>query len=109
MKFSYEMIETYCNELHDLAKNMRSTLENAGDLGTKISNNWNGPASEYYIGKMTNLANQFEDIFKEIENSILYLASCSEGYDAIEENTKREICQNLKIMEPSLSTSNIFS
>lgn len=109
MKFSYEMIENYCNELHDLAKNMKSTLENVGDLGKKINNSWNGPASEYYTSKMTNLSNQFEDVFKEIENSILYLASCSDGYNAIEENIKREICQNLKISEPNLSTSNIFS
>lgn len=109
MKFSYTKIEAYCTELHELAKNMKSTLETAGNLGEKIDSSWNGPASEYYVGKIMGLSKQFDDIFNEIENSILYLALCSEGYNAIEENIKKEICDNLKITEPNLSTSKIFN
>ena len=36
------------------------------------------------------------------------MASCSDGYQAIDNQIMHEICSNLKINEPSLNTSNIF-
>lgn len=110
MKLHYEDIENYCTELHALAKQMNETLSGVSKTGNIVltSGCWEGNASEYYLKKLNNLTKNFDDVFKEIENSILYLAKSAEGYQAIDNTLMREICQNLNITEPNLGTSNIF-
>lgn len=110
MKISYSQVEEYCNELHSLAKNMKETLENVRETGKKLSSSgrWVGSASNYYSEKLSNLTKDFDEIFKEVENSILFMASCSEGYNYIDKVVIREICSNLNITEPCLDTSKIF-
>lgn len=110
-KISYSQIEGYCNELHAVAKKMNEILENVKKSGENIlsKDNWNGPAANFFANKMTKLTSNFDDVFKEIENSILFMASCAEGYQAIDQIVVKEICSNLNITEPNLSTSNIFN
>ena len=111
MKISYNQVETQCNQLHSVAKNMKELLENINGIGSKISNgdSWSGSASDKYIEKLNLISKNFDEIFLEIENSILYMASCSDGYQAIDEKIMNEICSNLKIGEPNLNTSSIFN
>ncbi len=110
MNISYSQISDYCNELHTLAKNMKDTLENVTNISSKLQNKeaWSGNAANHYAEKIHAVTSKFEEIFIELENSILFLASCAEGYKAIDENVIREICSNLKITEPNLNTSSIF-
>lgn len=110
-KISYSKVETYCNELHALAKQMKETLENVEQTGKKVqsSGSWSGDASSFYVNKINNVSKNFDEIFEEIENSILYMAKCSEGYQSIDTNVMREICSNLNITEPNLNTSKIFN
>lgn len=111
MNISYNQVETQCNELHSVAKNMKEILDNIDGVGNKVanSNSWSGNAASTYSEKLNSISKNFEEIFSEIENSILYMASCAEGYQAIDEKLMREICSNLKITEPNLNTSNIFN
>lgn len=111
MNISYSQVEAQCNELHSVAKNMKEILDNIDGIRTRIANgdSWSGSASTTYSSKLESVAKNFEEVFLEIENSILYMASCSDGYQAIDQQIMREICSNLKITEPSLNTSNIFN
>lgn len=111
MKISYSQVEEQCNELHLVAKNMKEILDNIDEIGSKIldADTWSGKAANHYSDKLTAITTNFEEVFLEIENSILYMASCSDGYQAIDKQIMKEICSNLKITEPTLSTSNIFN
>lgn len=111
MKISYSQVENYCNELHDIAKKMNEILENVNEIGTNVSSSggWEGEAANFYENKLKNVTKNFDEVFCEIENSILFMAKCAEGYNAIDKDVIREICNNLKITTPSLSTSNIFN
>lgn len=111
MDISYSQVEAQCNELHSVAKNMKEILDNIDGIKTRIlnSDSWSGSASNIYVEKLESVSKNFEEVFLEIENSILYMASCSDGYQAVDQQIMREICSNLKITEPNLSTSNIFN
>lgn len=110
-KIKYEDIKTSCEEMHIQAKNMKELLENINTNSKKLSStgSWEGKAAEYFIKKTEKLTKNFDEIYIELENSILYLAKVSDGYQAIDENLMQEICNNLNIGEPSLGTSKIFS
>ena len=109
-EISYSEVENSCNELHELAKNMKETLNNIINTGNSLKTNesWQGSASDYFNDKLNQLIKNFDEAFIEIENSILFMASCSEGYQAIDSKIMGEICSNLNITEPNLSTSGIF-
>lgn len=111
MNISYSQIEAQCNELHSVAKNMKEILENIEGIRIRILNgdSWSGSASNNYSNKLGSVSKNFEEVFLEIENSILYMAKCSDGYQAVDQQIMREICSNLKITEPNLNTSNIFN
>ncbi len=111
MNISYSQVEEQCNELHAVAKNMKEILDNIDGIRIKVLNGdvWSGEASEIYSNKLESVSKGFEEIFLEIENSILYMAGCSSGYQAIDRQIMNEICSNLKITSPNLNTSNIFN
>lgn len=111
MKISYSQVETQCNELHSVAKNMKEILDNIDGIRVRILNgdSWDGSASSNYLNKLESVSKNFEEIFLEIEKSILYMASCSDGYQAIDQQIMHEICSNLKINESDLNKSNILN
>ena len=111
MKVSYNQINNECNELHLLATKINDSVNRLKTLDSSLQRNsiWTGTASEYYSTKMKDLLNGFEEISVEIENSILFLAKTAEGYQAIDNMVISQICNNLNISEPNLSTSKIFS
>ena len=65
-------------------------------------------ASQVFCDKLESLTKNFEEVYIELEISILYMASCSEGYQVIDKQIMQEICSNLNITEPNLNTSSIF-
>lgn len=111
MKFSYTQIESYCNELHNVANRMKEILDNVDTSCTSVTNNglWEGNASNHYYSKAKKLISNFEEVYREMEMSVLYLAKCSEGYQAIDKNIVGEICNNLNITEPNYDSSKIYS
>lgn len=110
MKISYNQIEEYCNELHRVATRMNVTLSNVKNLGESVSKSgtWTGEAADYFTNKMNTMSKDFEGIFRELENCILFLANSAEGYQSIDEKIMHEICNNLNITSPNLNTSDIF-
>lgn len=110
MNISYSQVEQQCNELHSAAKKMKEIINNINDVRVKIlnGNSWNGTASDTFCNKLESITKNFDEVFVELENSILYMAKCSDGYQAIDKHIMQEICSNLKITEPNLNTSNIF-
>lgn len=110
-KISYGDVETMCNGLHAVAKTMKEILENIDGIKNQIASgsSWSGRAASSYSEKLGEVTKNFDEVFIEIENSILFMASCAEGYQAIDKLVLKEICSNLNITEPNLSTSNIFN
>lgn len=111
MKISYSQVESFCNELHGNAKNMKYIFDEILSLSSSVSSkgNWCGEAADNYISKLKKVSSNIDMIFQEIENSILFMAKCSDGYQAIDKTIVKEICDNLNITEPNLSTSNVFN
>lgn len=99
MKISYSQIEEQCNELHLVAKNIKESLDNIEQIRIKVSNddNWVGNAASVYLNKLEYVTKNFDNIYKEIEFAILYLASCAEGYQAIDKNVIEEITSSLNL------------
>lgn len=110
MKLSYSQIESYCNEMHLIANRLKETLSNIQNNSLELSKSdaWVGESASNYINKIKKLTINFDDIYKELENAILFLAKTSDGYKAIDQNVINEICMNLNISEVNLSTSDIF-
>lgn len=110
-KMSYSEVETLCNGMHAVAKTMKEILDNIDGIKDSVSSgaSWSGEAASAYSNKLGEVTKNFDEVYTEIENSILYMASCAEGYQAIDKQIMREICSNLNITNPNLSTSNIFN
>lgn len=110
-KIKYQDVRSSGEEIHTLAKNMKISLENITKNVQNLKNAgfWEGNASNYYINKLKKLTSNFEEIYVELENSVLYLANVSDGYEALDKKIMQEICSNLNISEPSLNTSSIFN
>lgn len=111
MKFSYTKIEEYCNEMHQIAMNMKNILEEIDQNTANIfkDGSWEGIAASYYFDKFSNVSKRFDEVYNEVENSILFLAQTAEGYGSIDKKVIVQICNGLNIPEPSLDTSRIFS
>ena len=97
MNISYKDVEEQCNELHQLAKNMNDTIKQIADINSKLKSAWIGIASDAYTEQLEIATNSFAEIYSAIESSILYMASCAEGYQAIDEKVMEEICNYLNI------------
>lgn len=110
MKISYGQVEEYCNELHGLASSIKTLLEDVKTSGTTVSKTecWSGEAATYFIKKISTLAANFDEFCEEIEYSILFMANASSGYQAVDKNVMKEICENLHITEPNLMSSKVF-
>lgn len=111
MKLSYSQVEGYCNELHAMVRKMKESFEEIEQMSKNVSKSgcWSGTAAEYYTSKLNKVSRNFNEITMEIENAILFMAKCSEGYQMIDQSVMKEICNNLNITEPTLATSKIFS
>ena len=93
-KITYSSVEGCCNDMHNLAMNINKSLNNIKSISNRINTAWKGPASEYYIQRLNELADNFDDTYKELENCILFMAKCSEGYQVIDKGVMIEICNN---------------
>lgn len=109
MKISYNQVESYCNELHSIAKSMKDSLQYINSIGNSVKGYWSGEASDYFSKQLNALTKNFDEVFCELENSILFMAKCSEGYQVLDDKISQEICNNLHISSPNLNTSNIFN
>lgn len=104
MNISYKDVEAECNELHNLAKNMKKISEDIASIRDKLNGSWKGIAANAYIDLLNNVTYSFDSVFVSIESSILYMASCAEGYQALDKSIMDEICGYLNIDSNSLLT-----
>ncbi len=111
MNISYKQVEDYCNQLHAIAKNMSDIMKNIEVISNELKNSdiWQGEASNFYTSQIKSIFKGFDEAFAELENSILFMANCAEGYQKIDKDIVKEICTNLNITSPNLSTSGIFN
>lgn len=109
MYISYKDVESQCNKLHNLAKKMKSISEDISNVKNTLGSCWKGIAADSYIELLNTVTSCFESVFLSIEDSILYMASCSEGYQALDKNIMDEICGYLNIDSNALLNPNSSS
>lgn len=95
MKFSYEKVSGYVQELNSINNNMSKELDNIKSCINSVGSNWTGEASDNYVNKMMKLSNIFDDFSKELNACVLYLQKCSEEYESLESNIKQQIQNGL--------------
>lgn len=110
-KIKYQDVKGYSEEIHKLASDMKDIINEIKNNVNRLKSSgyWEGNASDYYISKTEKLIKNYDEIYVELENSVLYLANVTEGYQEIDETVMKEVCNNLNISEPSLNTSKIFN
>ncbi len=83
----FEEIKSSCSNLQSLAANMKTTGGNVNSVISKISEpNWAGDAANNYRDKLQNLSNKLPDAQHQLALSVLFLASCSDGYEILGKN-----------------------
>jgi uncharacterized protein YukE len=109
-KVEYKLVEEYNNNLHQIALEINQIFETIKMVATVVDDesNFSGEAKEYYIKKLKDLMFNFEEIYNEIENCVIYIAACSDGYQALDRKVAKEILENLNLPELSLEQSTIF-
>ncbi len=101
MKISYKDVEQQCNEIHGVATNINSIFDEIKDITNTIKSNdfWGVEAATAYGDKLGTVTSEFDEISKEIDASILFIARSTDGYQNIDETILREICSNLNITD----------
>jgi len=104
MKMSYSQIEAQCNELHTVANNIKAIFEKIESIQNQISNgnSWSGNASNNYVKNLRTVTKNFDSIVSDLEISILFMAKCSEDYQALDKLIIKELDSNLKFTESEL-------
>jgi len=108
---SYKQVEESANEIHRLAISMSETMKHVENTCKTLvdTEGWSGKAADFFLGKVVKMNNEFQvEAYAEMENLVLYLAQVTEGYKVLGESLVKEICQNLGMSEPNLSSSTIF-
>ena len=83
----FEDIKSSCSNLQSISANMKTTNGNIDGLIGKISDpNWSGDAASNYRDKLQNLSNKLPDAQHQLAMSVLFLASCSDGYEILGNN-----------------------
>lgn len=110
INIEYSKVESYNNELHQIALNIKKIFEEIemkSEIIKKVDN-WNGIGQAYYVTKLDEIMSNFQEIYKELENCVIYIAACSEGYQVLDQKVIDDILSNLNLSEISLNTSSIF-
>ena len=106
----YADIKDQCNTLHKVANDIKDTLDKIEKATISVSSNdmWIGNASDHFNNYVRELAKNYDDIYNELEASVLFLASCAEGYEAIDNQVMNQILNNLNITAPENYQSKVY-
>lgn len=99
IKFNYEEVEQYCNELHSVSIRMQDTLEKVKNEIKKIQSgeNWIGPASDKFIAHFNKTSETFSDVYDVLDKIVLYIAQCSSNYENLDNMVINQIRSNISI------------
>lgn len=86
MKYSYEQMQVYCNEMKATIDKMNDNLNSVNELCNKLESvgYWTGSAAQYYFQKFKKITNQFDVVYSDLQNYILYLQQVSENYSSVD-------------------------
>lgn len=109
-RVEYKVVEEYNNNLHQKALEMNKLFETIKITARILEDesNFSGEGKEYFTKKLNEFMSNFDEIYKEIENCVIYIAACSDGYQAIDSKVAKDILENLNLSELSLKQSTIF-
>ena len=86
MKFSYNKIESYCNEMNNISSKIRETLEDITNNLNRLENSdfYQGKSHDYYCSRLREITNNFEEVNYNINNNIKYLKQTAESYNTLD-------------------------
>lgn len=83
---NYESIESACNNLTSLTGSLEKTIDTIDSAISKICHPaWEGTAAENFRKELKSLADNLPVANKQLAMSVLFLASCSDGYKSLGE------------------------
>lgn len=84
MKFSYDEMNTCCQEFQKVAENIEDNFANIKGIKQKIDSYWKGEASEQYQKKLTKTITTFDKFSDELNSEYLYLQQVIEEYNKLD-------------------------
>jgi len=86
MKYNKDEMQVYCTEMKATIDKMNENLSSINELCSKLESigYWTGSAAQYYFQKFKTVTNQFDDVYSDLQNYILYLQQVSENYGSID-------------------------
>lgn len=86
MKYNKDEMQIYCTEMKATIDKMNENLSSINELCSKLESigYWTGSAAQYYFQKFKTVTNQFDDVYSDLQNYILYLQQVSENYGSID-------------------------
>lgn len=75
MKISYNELKQYTEELRSVIQNVDEILENVSSINNQIARSecWVGEASDFYVNKSKSITACFDELYSELDKSVLYL------------------------------------
>lgn len=103
----YPQVESYCNEMHHKGQQLRAKFDDINVIANILINKeyWSSPAAEIYGKELKNVVSKFDQIHKELENCIVYLAKVSDTYQNLDKNLVNGI---LSILGTTTTKSDVF-
>ena len=90
-RINYNDINDSWGNLVKLASNFQETAEDIENSINSIKSAWEGTAASAYVEKIQALSANLPDANRQIAEAALFLRSCSDGYEAIEEDMKEQL------------------
>lgn len=75
MKISYNELKQYTEELRSVIQTVNEILENVSSINNQIARSecWVGEASYFYVNKSKSITACFDELYSELDKSVLYL------------------------------------
>ena len=93
MRMNYSKVEEYQQDLSNISQNIKNIFYDIEEDIKKINKgeNWDGPASNTYIGRIKQLSTNFISVYNELDSLTTYLNSCVNRYKALDSKVKADV------------------
>lgn len=93
-RISYGSISSSCANIKNITLKLNTTISNINEAINKIQDPvWSGTAASAYKEKIKLLVDNLPDANRQLALSVLFLASCADGYKSIDKESVNSLIQ----------------
>lgn len=92
-RVEYSKIENEIENLANLANSMDSISSDITSAISSINAAWIGKAASSYTDEITKLSNNLPDAVRQLAEAIIFLASCTENYQELENTLESQLME----------------